>query len=635
MDVLNKLLNVENVEDISVEVSEIEQDIYTSFIKNTNDFTKSHPSLNNGVSLSKDLTVSQHKEKQVNESIENIIPELQTYLRNFNSQLSDFTTELRFIRHKSAELKNLLENNSRKLSKISPLVNDLIIPPKIIKSIIHDKITSSWQDNILFIKDKEEIYSKYKKERSNSESNNNTQSGMIILPKDFDNLCQLLEILKTIILERSKKFILSRIKILRSGRPIPSQRVQQQMLHVRQIYSFIIENNYSLALEIRQAYAYTMKWYYKEYFSRYIRSLTILQFKNVDTQYSLGNILVNSNNANGGGSFASTLFGNYLGSSFTTTVTNDMINEYFQILKRLTILTQEDNTVMVSQIAEHNNNVNYIEIGFKNLNLAILDNFTVEFNFMKSFFQISTNVAEIHGLLEQIFKPTFDEAMVYTENVLITQYVYDIFGVLISIRVANQLIIESRKRSIGAIEDYMEDQLMSLWPKFQQLIDWQAESLNSIDVSQLILKKETVYSSPNDLTISFAYFLKSLLILTTSAVPDNANSSHESLSTIEGNDSTINMNTDDQAVDDTSEPLYNSIIRIRNVFEMVMTKFSKTLDSPEKFLSINYMHLYNMLEQQNLLLLEANEIGQMENDNPILKDTAFHYKTLVEAFNKT
>ncbi|SMN19542.1 similar to Saccharomyces cerevisiae YDR484W VPS52 Component of the GARP (Golgi-associated retrograde protein) complex [Maudiozyma saulgeensis] len=635
MDILNTLLDVENIEDVTLDTSQDKQDIYKSFIDNTNEFTKSHPSLNNGHTLTKDLTALQNKETQVNESIENVIPELQAYLKNFNSQLSDFTTELRFIRHKSAELKNLLDNNSRKLSKISPLVNDLIIPPKIIKSIIHDKITSSWQDNILFIKDKEEIYAKYEKERSNSESNHDSNSSVTILPKDFDNLCELLEILKNIILERSKKFIISRIKLLRSGRPIPSQRVQQQMLHVKQIYSFIIENNYSLALEIRQAYAYTMKWYYKEYFGRYIRSLTILQFKNIDTQYSLGNVLINSSNANGGGSYASTLFSNYLGSNFATTVTNDMINEYFQILKRLTILTQEDNTVMVSQIAEHNNNVNFIEIGFKNLNLGILDNFTVEFNFMKNFFQISDNVAEIHGLLEQIFKPTFEKALVYTENVLINQYVYDIFGVLIIIRVANQLIIESRKRSIAAIEDYMEDQLMLLWPKFQQLIDWQVESLNTVDVSQLILKKETIYSSPNDLTISFAYFLKSLLILTTSAVPENANSSRESLATIEGDESVTNIDTIEQGADETSEPLYNSIIRIRNVFEIIITKFSKTLDSPEKFLSVNYMHLYNMLEQQNLLLSEANEIGQMENDNPILKDTAFHYKTLVEAFNKT
>lgn len=632
MDILDKVLMIKESNELPVILQEDEENVYDAFINNSNNFTKSHPILNNGPKLLKDLHALEEKDQRVNNSIENVIPQLQAYLENFNTQLTEFTTELRFIRHKSSELKNLLENNSKKLSKISPLVNDLIIPPRVIKSIIHDKITLQWQDNILFIQDKEEIYAKYKKKQNEPDANS---ANDLVLPRDFDNLCELLNILKAIILERSKKFIISRIKILRSGRPIPSQRVQQQLLQVKQIYTFIVKNNYSLALEIRQAYSYTMKWYYREYFGRYIRSLTILQFKNIDTQYSLGNVLFNSSNANGGGSYASSLFTNYLGSTFATTVTNDMINEYFQILKRLTILTQEDNTVMVSQIAEHNNNENFIEIGFKNLNLGILDNFTVEFDFMRKFFQISDNVAEVHGLVEQIFQPTFEKALQYTENVLINQYVYDIFGVLISIRVANQLIIESRKRAVETIENYMEDQLILLWPKFQQLIDYQAESLNSIDVTQIVLNKETLYSSPIDLTVSFSYFLKSLLILTTSAVPENTNYSDESLSVIETDEPPVRDTMVGQARDDTSEPLYNSIIRIRNVFETIMTKFSKTLKSSEKFLSVNYMHLYNMLEQQNLSLLEANEVGTISSDNAILRDTVFHYKTLVEAFNKT
>lgn len=628
METLNKLLGVEQTVDLSIDIKNDDNDIYKTFIDNYNEFTKTNPNLNNNQHLNDELGILQNKQKQIDESIETVIPELKDYLTNFNTQLSDFTTELGFIRHKSTELKSLLENNSKKLSKISPLVNDLIIPPKVISSIIYDKINSSWQDNISFLKDKKEIYAKYKNEQNEKTSND-------LLPLDFEKLCELLELLKDVILERSKKFIISKIKILRNGQPVPSQRVQRQMLQVHQIYEFIIENNYSLALEIRQAYSYTMKWYYKEYFGRYIRSLTILPFKTIDTQYSLGNILLNVNNANNAANYASSLFTSYLGAGFITTITNDMINEYFQINKRLAILTQQDNTVMVSQIAEHNNNKdNFIEIGFKNLNLAILDNFTVEFSFMKNFFRVSDNVEEINGLVEQIFQPTFTEALQYTEMILINQYMHDIFGTLISIRIANQLIIESRKRLIPTVENYIEDQLMLLWPKFQQLIDWQAESLNSIDISQIQLDETTALVSPIELTISFAYFLQSLLILTTNGVPDSNNIDEENnniLVDAEGNAEDI---ADNDQTDETSEPLYNSILRIRNDFEMIMTKFSKTIKSPEKFLSINYLHLYNALQQQSLALMESNELYHETNDNSILKDTEAHYKTLVEAFNQ-
>lgn len=631
MDVLTQLLGPSDQLKDAPKVDAENDNLFQSFIDGHQTFLKINPTLVDTTDLSKELDTLDVKDSQIAEAIDDVIPELQKYLNNFNAQLSDFTTELDFIRHKSNELKSLLESNSKKLSEISPLVNDLIIPPKIITSIVHDKLSSSWQDNITFIKDKEEIYAKYKDERSKRDSENGVSD---ILPKDFDNLCELLEILKLVILERSKKFIVSRIKILRSGKPVPSQRVQRQLLVVKDIYGFLIENNYSLALEIRQAYAYTMKWYYKEYFGRYIRSLTILQFKSVDTQYSLGNVLINASNANGNASYASTLFTSYLGSSFATTVTNDMINSYFQIMKRLTILTQEDNTVMVSQIAEHNNNENFIEIGFKNLNLAILDNFTVEFNFMKNFFQVSDNIDEIHGLMEQIFQPTFAKALEYSETVLLNSYVYDIFGVLISIRIANQLIIESRKRNTNTVEGYMEDQLMLLWPKFQQLIDFQADSLSAIDVSQIALKKDTLYTSPNELAVSFTYFLQSLLILTTSTAPDKKEKNDDSTSMIDDEQSTATQTNEETTVDDSSEPLYNSIIRLRNDFETIMTKFSKTVDSPEKFLSVNYMHLYNMLQQQSLSLAENNDLYSQSSDNSILKDTEMHYKTLVEAFNK-
>lgn len=132
---------------------------------------------------------------------------------------------------------------------------------------------------------------------------------------------------------------------------------------------------------------------------------------------------------------------------------------------------------------ENNTTKNYIEIGFKNLNLAILDNCTVEYLFLKEFFAINDdNHEEINGLLEQIFQPTFDEATEYTQQLI--QYNYDIFGVLISIRVANQLQFESERREIPSMFDsFLNGQLIQLWPRFQQLVDFQCESLRKVAIT--------------------------------------------------------------------------------------------------------------------------------------------------------
>ena len=134
-------------------------------------------------------------------------------------------------------------------------------------------------------------------------------------------------------------------------------------------------------------------------------------------------------------------------------------------------------------------------------------------------------------------------------------------------------------------------------------------------------------TSPHELAVQFAKFLCSFLTLAI---------------------------THKQAIDERSEPLYNSIIRLRNDFETVMTKCSKKTRSPERFLTTNYMYLYNNLQQLHLHLnvsdsnAQNHEYGSAENLNIdgtnddengsniplIIRETENHFKTLVEAFTR-
>ncbi|CAL9732610.1 vacuolar protein sorting-associated protein 52 [Monosporozyma unispora] len=606
-------------------------DVFAQFLCEYNNFSKEHSDLTDSTQLDGKLKELETKYDRYEDTIQNVIPPLIQFMNHFNEKLSEYTTELNLIRNKSDELKNLSLYNSKKLANISPVVNDLLIPPQVVHEIISGKINSSWIDNINFIKDKQEMYSKYVNLDPNDTS--------VILPNDFDRLCEVLEVLKTVILERSKKFLVSRIRILRSYNPVPSQKVQNQLLRLKEIFKFIIENNVSLALEIRQAYSYTMKWYYKEYFGRYIRSLTILQFTAIDNQYSLGNLVnITNNNSTSGSIFTSYLSTSY---GYSSTVTNDAIKDYFQIKKRLSILTQEDNTVMVSQIAENNKNTknNFIELGFKNLNLAILDNCTVEFNFLKGFFQITDNVEEINGILEQIFQPTLQHALTYTEQILINSTIFDIFGVLISIRIGQQLQIEATRRGTPVFDNYLNDQSILLWPKFQQLIDWQAESLNTLSATSFNVDNATILSQPHELTIAFTVFLQSLLTLSINDSEDMKLYLKASDSVDEGLDQ--NEGNLENKFDPRSEPLYQSMIRVRNAYETVMTKFSKMTKSAEKFLSINYLYMYNSLQHQNLSQDNAGSEDKFIDDDkdtsketPIRQELELHFKNLVEAYNQ-
>lgn len=567
------------------ESSTAETDYEKTYLANCHD-----PRFQANNSLWKELDTLKEKHKNVELTLKDVIPPLREYIENFNKQLTEFTSDLGFIRNKSSELKSLLEYNSTKLANVSPLVNDLIISPSVINDIVHGKVNKSWLDGIAYLKDKQQIYAKYQ------------NSNDIAVPKDFDRLCQVLEYLKVVILEKSRRFVVHQIKLLRSHQPVPSQQIQNRMMKVKEVYQFIVENNHSLALELRQAYAYSMRWYYKAYFARYIRSLTILQFKNIDSQYALGNGLSNTS-INRSSTFG---ISNYLTTSYGRSagpITDESIQDYFKIDKRISLLTQEDNTVMVSQIAENNTMQNYIEIGFKNLNLAILDNCRVELKFVKTFFQVGHNEEEALGIIEQIFQNTFDEALEYTRHLI--QSTFDLFGVLINIRVTQQLQIESQKHHLTVMEDYLNSQLMILWPKLQQLVDFQCESLRKVPITTGVAKlygnQADPLTTPHELTVQFSRFLTSLLKLAT---------------------------THEEQVDERSEPLYNSIIRIRNDFETVMTKCSKKSKSPERMLATNYMYLYNAIQHMHIHEPDSEPLPL------IVKETEDHCKALVEAFSK-
>lgn len=557
----------------------------------------------------------EERRKNIEKTIHEVLPPLKSYLHDFQRQLNSHTSDLDQIREKSHYLKTLLEFNSEKLKNISPLVNDLIIPPEVIQDILHGKINASWQENIDFLRDKKVIYEKYKEEDSDT-----------LKPKDFQDLCDILEFLNLAIVERSKKYIVFKIKSLRSNTPIASQRLQCDLMNVNKLFKFMVENNLSMALELRQAYAYTMRWYYHTYFARYIRSLTILKYKGIDYHYILGNGLSISPNGMGGDSSSSYGFSSYLMPTALTSsvISSDDINQYFEVEKRIDLLTKEDNTVMVSQIAETNQRENFLEIGYKNLNLAILDNFSSEYRFLSSFFRVDGNSNdELNGLLEKIFQPTFTAALEFSEQLI--QNTYDIFGVLISIRITNLLQFESARRELPSVmENFLNSQLIALWPKFQQLVDVQCQNIRKVSITTRSKETADILTMPHELTIQFGKMLFSLLTLSVS---------HKN------------------NVDERSEPLYQSISRIRNEFETIMTKLSKTTSSPEQFLGTNYMYLYNILLQQRLnhmseetgltpaidegKFVQESDEKEKNSDVPlIIRETEQHFKSLVEAFNK-
>lgn len=587
MDALLNILNLPDCSNSQASDGSPTKDVYEQFVESS----KNKPFQLNP-HLLKELQTLEDKHTLIDNSIEALIPAISEYFKALNEKLAMLTKDLSFIKGKSFELASMTKNNSSKLADISPIVNDLIISPELVEQVVRGKIDSKWTECIDYLNDKEEIYNKYLES--------------VDKPKDFSELRDILNILKSVATERAKKYIVIRIKRLRDGHPVPSQRIQEELLSVREIYQFIANSNKNLAAGLRTAYVSTMKWYYKTYFARYIRSLTILQYVPIDSQYALGQGLSNTSFSNSYANYifsgSKTLFGQ---AQKSFQITDESVNDYFQISKRLSVLTQEDKTVMVSQIAENNPATSYIEVGFKNLNLAILDNCTAEFVFLNDFFRIPEDDGDlIRSYLKDIFEPTFEKALEFTENLIESSF--DIFGILISIRIAHKLQFEAQTRQIPCIDDYINDQLMLLWPKFQQLVDFQCTNLRNTAVTTNAATAGGTMGptdpllAPHELTVQFSKFLVSLLTLSV---------------------------THREMLDERSEPLFNSINRLRDDFETFMTKCSKKTKNAEKFLTANYVYLLNILQQTAIS-------SDTKSEPLIVSETRTHFSQLLDAYNK-
>ncbi|GME74832.1 unnamed protein product [[Candida] boidinii] len=502
---------------------------------------------------------------------------------------------MEFLEKRSNYLNN--EINSKKLIdlKLKSIINDLIIPPNIIKSIIVDEINEKWCENIRFLNDKRQIYINYSQRED-------------VKVKSLSELIKLLELLEYKSIERIRDYIILNIKLLRDSNLKPSQLIQKNLIEIKELFQFLKKKHFNLSIELRNAYIYTMRWYYYQNFVKYLHSIEKLNLIKFDKKF-----LINNTN-----------YENELSDS------NEYNFEYLNINKRLKILDNENNleneTVMLAQIADTNKLQYYIEYGFKNFNKAIIDNIIVEYFFIFEFF-FSDNKDEAEGegeiggarvagngkdleiiidiLNKIIFKSIYQLSINYTKFLINFNSKYDIFGILIMIK-----LIENFENSLTKInnlplimENFFNLQNINLWTNFQKLIDLNIDSIKNISLSKFYMNGGGSGDGggnnlviPIKLTQTFSIFLENLLKLTYN---------NNSISSI-----------------NNSDPLINSINNLILNFEIVLTKISKKNQGNKKEL-----FLYN-----NYFLI-STILNEIDINNEIVDKTKKHFIDLVNAYN--
>jgi hypothetical protein len=309
----------------------------------------------------------------------------------------------------------------------------------------------------------------------------------------------------------------------------------------------------------------TMRWYFLNQFTRYLKALEKVKLHVLDKHDVLGQD-----------------DGTRKSNMMSASKPNGPQHDAFNLGRRIDLLKTPNQTALSSFLAEEDRTTHYLEFPFRNFNLALVDNASAEYSFLTSFFSPALSLATVSKHFNYIFEPTFSLGQNLTKS-LITE-TYDCLGLLLCVRINQHLAFELQRRKIPAVDAYINGTSMLLWPRFQVVMDQHCESVRSV-TSGVSTRKPSASeaakqsAAPHFMTQRFGQFMQGILDLSTEAGDD--------------------------------EPVSTSLGRLRSEMEAFLTKTGKGIGDSrkrERFLYNNYSLILTIIgDLEGKLAVEQQE----------------------------
>ncbi|KAI1379325.1 Vps52-domain-containing protein [Hypoxylon crocopeplum] len=462
-----------------------------------------------------------------------VLSSVETNLTSFRNDLATVSADIETLQARSTALNVRLENRKAVEKGLGPVVEEISVSPTVVSKIAEGHIDEAW---VRVVAEIDKRATAHKKSTSSAQGS-----------KGLQDLGPLLEKLVLKAVERIRDFLVAQIKALRSPH-INAQIIQQQnFLKFRDLYSFLYKYHVALADEICLAYMNTMKWYYANQFARYENALKKIKLHSLDKTDVLGNEDTSRK-------------GTVLSSSKIAGPPHDAFN----LGRRVDLLRTHNQSALSSYLAEEDQSTHYLEVPFRNFNLALIDNATAEYTFLASFFSPALSYSTISRHFTYIFEPTFQLGHTLTKTLI--SDTYDAIGVLLAVRLNQHFQFELQRRKVPAADGYLNGTAMLLWPRLQFVMNAHCESVRTLTTS-LPTRPPTskteqgkLSAAPHVCTQRFGQLLHGILALSTEAGDD--------------------------------EPVVASLRRLRNEMEAFLTKYSMVFGNDrrkrERFLYNNY-----------------------------------------------
>ncbi|KAG7418288.1 Vacuolar protein sorting-associated protein 52 B [Fusarium oxysporum f. sp. rapae] len=482
------------------------------------------------------------------EACDDVLNSVEINLANFRNDLAMVSADIESLQIRSTALNRRLENRKQVEKALGPLVEELSLPPEVISKISEGHIDETWAKMLAELDRRSTLF----KKKSETQTSN--------AAKDLEPI---LEKLTFKAIERIRDFIVAQIKALRSPH-INAQIIQQQsFLRYKDLYTFLHKHHPTLANEIALAYMNTMRWYYLNQFSRYEKALGKIRLHILDKNDALGHedatrkaTVLSSNRAPG------------------------PPHDAFNLGRRIDLLKTNNQIALSSYLAEEDQTTHYLEVPFRNFNLALIDNATAEYTFMATFFSPALSYSQISKNFNYVFEATFELGRTLSKTLI--GETYDALGLLLCIRLNQHLAFELQRRKVPAVDGYINATTMLLWPRLQVIMDRHCDSVrhlsNAVPAKPSRAEAAKLSAAPHVVTQRFGQLLHGLLALSTDAGDD--------------------------------EPVVSSLRRLRSEVEAFLTRHAELFGDKRKsgrFLYNNYSLILTIISDANGKLADEQQ----------------------------
>ncbi|KAF5251542.1 hypothetical protein FANTH_3152 [Fusarium anthophilum] len=481
------------------------------------------------------------------EACDDVLNSVEINLANFRNDLAMVSADIESLQSRSTALNRRLENRKQVEKVLGPLVEELSLSPEVISKISEGHIDETWAKMLA------ELDRRISNRFLTSSFSRHAHSALLLSEPQLT--------LQAI--ERIRDFIVAQIKALRSPH-INAQIIQQQsFLRYKDLYTFLHKHHPTLANEIALAYMNTMRWYYLNQFSRYEKALGKIRLHILDKNDALGHedatrkaTVLSSNRAPG------------------------PPHDAFNLGRRIDLMKTNNQTALSSYVAEEDQTTHYLEVPFRNFNLALIDNATAEYTFMTTFFSPALSYSQISKNFNYVFEATFELGRTLSKTLI--GETYDALGLLLCIRLNQHFAFELQRRKVPAVDGYINATTMLLWPRLQVIMDRHCDSVrhlsNAVPTKLNRPEAAKLSAAPHVVTQRFGQLLHGLLALSTDAGDD--------------------------------EPVVSSLRRLRSEVETFLTRHAELFGDKRKsgrFLYNNYSLILTIISDANGKLADEQQ----------------------------